>query len=447
MTDHWEERKEPFTPQPEDARTAWDTDYGRIVHSAAFRRLQGKTQILNIGDSDFYRTRLTHTLEVSQIATGLVRQFRKDLPDGHPVKASLPEDSLIQAISLTHDLGHPPFGHGGEVALNYCMKDEGGFEGNAQSLRILTKLVQYSKNAGANLARRTLLGGLKYPVAYSAARNAAIVPRLNDNGVTRTIDREACVPPKCHFDCEQEEVDWMLDGISPAEKAKFCEAVPAQGKHAKTKHKSFDCTIMDVADDIAYGIHDLEDAISLKLITEEQFREDVPDSRCKIFLDKYREKYSKGGNDVYSEFVTRLFSDSGGRKHQINRMVHHFVTNIEVYEEKGFATGLLKHRVRIKSPQRDFLDALKAHVFKRVIKSPGVQHLEFKGQGMVVAVFEVLASEPHNFLPADSYKRFRETGEDRRVICDYIAGMTDHFLLKTYDRLFSPRMGSVFDKL
>lgn len=447
MNTFWEDRKEMFTPQPEDARTVWDMDYGRIVHSAPFRRLQGKTQILNIGDSDFYRTRLTHTLEVSQIATGIVRQLRKDLPEGHPARAILPDDSLIQAISLTHDLGHPPFGHGGEVALNYCMRHEGGFEGNAQSLRILTRLMQFSKNAGANLTRRTLLGGLKYPASYAATCNDSIVPRLNDNGVTRTIDREACRPPKCHFDCEQDYVDWMLEGIDASEKAKFCAVTASEGKHGKTRHKSFDCTIMDVADDIAYGIHDLEDAISLKLITEDQFREDVPDARCKAFLDDYRDRRSKGSNDVYGEFVGKLFADSGRRKHQISRLVHYFVTNIEVYEEKGFTTPLLKHRVRIKSPQRDFLDALKDHVFRRVIKSPAVQHLEFKGQGMVVAVFEVLASEPENFLPADSFERYRETGGDARVICDYIAGMTDHFLLKTYDRLFSPRMGSVFDKL
>jgi dGTPase len=100
-----------------DARTEYEVDFARVVHSGSFRRLQGKTQILNLGDSDFYRTRLTHSLEVAQIASGIVRTLRRHAPH-HPAHSFLPSESLIQAICLTHDLGHPPFGHGGEVALN-----------------------------------------------------------------------------------------------------------------------------------------------------------------------------------------------------------------------------------------------------------------------------------------------------------------------------------------
>ncbi|MFA7275852.1 MAG: anti-phage deoxyguanosine triphosphatase [Pseudobdellovibrionaceae bacterium] len=444
----WEERKESHSQQREDARSAYDADYARIIHSASFRRLQGKTQILNIGDSDFYRTRLTHTLEVSQIATGIVRQLSKDLGE-HPAKGILPDDTLIQAICLTHDLGHPPFGHGGEVALNYCVKDHGGFEGNGQTLRILTKLEHYSANAGANLTRRTLLGGLKYPASYSSTKNKKIIPTLNnDDAITKTINRGSCKPPKCYLDCEQAEVDWIFQEIDDHEKATFFEIEENEGKHSKAKHKSFDCTIMDVADDIAYGVHDLEDSISLKLVTEDQFRADVLESHCPKFLDKLKEKYpDEFGNNVYDVFVKKLFSDSATRKRQISRMVHHFITNIEIYELADFSTPLLKYRVRIKPENRGYLDALQKFVANRVIKSPSVQHLEFKGQCMVIAVFEVLASEPKSFLPLDSHERYKESGEDKRVICDYIAGMTDHFLLKTYDRLFSPRMGSVFDKL
>src|SRR3954468_13426867 len=127
MTDVWLARRSPWGQQQEDARGEFDIDYGRVVHSGSFRRLQGKTQILNLGDSDFYRTRLTHSLEVAQIASGIVRQLEKTAAV-HPAHPVLPPISLIQAISLTHDLGHPPFGHGGEVALNYCMRDYGGFE-------------------------------------------------------------------------------------------------------------------------------------------------------------------------------------------------------------------------------------------------------------------------------------------------------------------------------
>jgi dGTPase len=125
----WMARREDWKPQDDDARDAGDIDYARVIHSASFRRLQGKTQILNLGDSDFYRTRLTHSLEVAQIAGSIAKQLGKSFPD-HPAAIHLPDRSMIQAIGCTHDLGHPPFGHGGEVALNYCMRDNGGFEGN-----------------------------------------------------------------------------------------------------------------------------------------------------------------------------------------------------------------------------------------------------------------------------------------------------------------------------
>nr|WP_233384801.1 dNTP triphosphohydrolase [Methylobacterium sp. C25] len=138
--------------RPDDARDDGDIDYGRIVNSASFRRLQGKTQILNLGDSDFYRTRLTHSLEVAQIAGSIVKQLRATFPL-HEATAHLPGRALIQAVGLIHDLGHPPFGHGGEVALNSCMGNDGGFEGNGQSLGILARLEAFSAGAGANLGR------------------------------------------------------------------------------------------------------------------------------------------------------------------------------------------------------------------------------------------------------------------------------------------------------
>src|SRR5215831_20625823 len=107
MHDVWVERQSGWRPQVDDARSPFDVDYGRVVHSASFRRLQGKTQILNLGDSDFYRTRLTHSLEVAQIAEAIGRQLRKDF-ETHPAFDHLPDISTIRAIALTHDLGHPP---------------------------------------------------------------------------------------------------------------------------------------------------------------------------------------------------------------------------------------------------------------------------------------------------------------------------------------------------
>src|SRR5262245_7982930 len=173
----WTERQSGWKPQPEDRRSPFDVDYARVIHSGSFRRLQGKTQILNLGDSDFYRTRLTHSLEVAQIAVGLARQIRQNNPD-HDAVRYLPEHSMLQAIACTHDLGHPPFGHGGEVALNYCMRRNGGFEGNGQTLRILSKLEKFSKADGANLTREALIGVLKYPIPFSKANNPTKVPAM-----------------------------------------------------------------------------------------------------------------------------------------------------------------------------------------------------------------------------------------------------------------------------
>jgi len=443
----WQARREGWKPQQEDARADGDIDYARVIHSASFRRLQGKTQILNLGDSDFYRTRLTHSLEVAQIAGGIAKQLAKSFPN-HPATSHLPDRALIHAVGCTHDLGHPPFGHGGEVALNYCMRDHGGFEGNGQSLRILARLEAFSAGAGANLARRTLLGVLKYPVPYSRARNAAIVPKLiAGTSAIKALDGKTCKPPKCYMDSEQDVVDWILSPLDPSDRRLFQEAVSKANGHAKSVHKSFDCSIMDVADDIAYGVHDLEDAVALGLVSKECFLAALQD-KCGSFLDALKAKYpEESGNDVYSRMADGLFGDGSTRKHFISRLVHHFITAVEYAETPELQEPLIRFRVRLLAPQRKFLDALQDFVAKEIIRTPAVQHLEFKGQGMVVAVFEAMQSEPDRLLPRDALERFRAAQGDTRVICDYVAGMTDTYLLRTYERLFSPRMGSVFDRL
>ena len=443
----WNARREGWTPQAEDARNDGDIDYGRIIHSASFRRLQGKTQIHNLGDSDFYRTRLTHSLEVAQIAGGIASQLAKSYPE-HPATPHLPDRSMVQAIGCTHDLGHPPFGHGGEAALNYCMRDNKGFEGNGQTLRILARLENFSKGAGANLCRRSLLGILKYPVAYSEVANVDHPPRLSDGTTAiKIIDHKASKPPKCYLDSERDVVDWILEPLSPTEGAEYRSFERIDGKHAKPKHKSLDCSIMDAADDISNGVHDLEDAIALHLIDKATFSKAL-EGKCPSFLDALKEKYpGESKNDVFGQMVDGLFGDSGTRKRFVSRLVHHFITAAEFEVYEIFSEPLVRYRVRLKKPQRDFLKALKDLVASEVILSPSVQHLEFKGQTMVVSVFEALQADPKRLLPRDAYAKFDASGGDLRVICDHVAGMTDAYLLRTYERLFSPRMGSVFDKL
>jgi dGTPase len=446
MSECWSERRKPWTPQIEDARSPWDTDYARIINGASFRRLQGKTQVLNLGDSDFYRTRLTHSLEVAQIAAGIVAQLERN--NTHPAAQYLPDRSLIQAISLAHDLGHPPFGHGGEISLNYCMRECGGFEGNGQTLRIISRLEKMSSEEGSNLTRRAMLGILKYPVAYSRALNRHIAPCLDDRqSAISIIDRNKSKPPKCYLDSEADIFDWLAKPLCADDRTEFESMQLIPSKHSKSIHKSFDCSIMDVSDDIAYGVHDLEDAIAIGLITESDFRNAVPESSSGGLLDWLKNKYRNHyGNNVYDEFVGKLFS-SEYRKMCINLMMSYIIPSAEVFECGKFLDPLLRYRARLPEMPATLLSALKDLVRETVILSPRVQHLEFKGQRMVVSVFEALQSEPKSFLPPDFHQRYLKQNSDPRIICDYIAGMTDTYLLKTYERLFSPRMGSVFDKL
>src|SRR5690554_6632994 len=163
MTTHWQQRRSEIPLQrPGDLRTPWQRDRARVLHSAAFRRLQSKTQIMNVGENDFYRTRLTHSLEASQIGASLINQLEHR---GDSLAHSLlPDANLMEALCLAHDIGHPPFGHGGETALNYKMLNSGGFEGNGQTFRIVGRFESYHATYGMDLTRRTLQGLLKYPV-------------------------------------------------------------------------------------------------------------------------------------------------------------------------------------------------------------------------------------------------------------------------------------------
>ena len=444
---NYRERQEEWHTQNDDEREYYDIDYGRVIHSAAFRRLQGKTQILNLGESDFYRNRLTHSLEVSQIAEGITLRLRNT--SCAEIKEYLPENNLIAAIGAIHDLGHPPFGHGGEIALNYCMKDAGGFEGNGQTLRILTKFEHFSENHGANLSRRTLLGCLKYPISFNEAKKDT--PRLvEENAPYFLIDRKACKPPKCYLDTEQDVVDWLLDPLCEEDKKRF-----QKKEDGKSIYQSLDCSIMNLADDISYGVHDLEDAIALKLVTKEKFQSFLLKDSCaesKNFFDTLETRYPKEKKH-FENFINGLFNEK--RKRHIGRLVHYFITGCEVKKDENFKEPLLKYQAKMKTEREKFLEKLKEFVRKEVIFSPNVQQLEFKGQRMVIEVFNILLSDPVKFIPKSDQQDLTDAkGEikvskckQKRIVCDYIAGMTDSYLLKTYERLCSPGMGSIFERL
>src|SRR5690606_22854735 len=213
------------------------------------------------------------------------------------------------------------------------------------------------------------------------------------------------------------------------------------------KHKSFDCSIMDVADDISFGVHDFEDALQLRLINEEAFLASVTEEKCSGILEALTGRYAhEFGATPYAYFLEGLFGRTAlSTKRWIGRIIHHLMARIEIVEHAEFTDPMVKYRAQLPEADREFLNALKTVVYDTVIRSPTVQQMEFKGQQMVVSVFEAISSEPQAFLPRDTLASWAKAGEDPRVMCDFIASMTDAALMKTYERLFTPRMGSVFD--
>lgn len=423
---------QPFNSDEVDGE--YQRDRARIIHSASFRRLQSKTQIFSIGDSDFYRTRLTHSLEVAQIGSGICEQLRQQYKANAEYSTWIPSLSLIEAICLGHDLGHPPFGHGGEVALNAFMHAHGGFEGNGQTLRIIARLGEYSPEHGLDLTRRTMLGLLKYPVLHSEAANYSTAAQ----GVSSNI--EYAKPPKCIHDDEADILDWILAPLPEPDRARFRETRPVEGKHAKALHKGFDTSIMELADDIAYGVHDLEDALALELVTERQWKALV-----------MMQVQALPGCPLHEQadfYNSKLFSGSDrDRKHAISKLVNYFIGNIHISEQGDFVSPLLRLQAEMQPEARALLDILKKFVFDEVIRRPQIQALEFKGQQMIMRLFSTLLENPERLLPAAHLVQWRDNPQSMRVICDYIASMTDVYAARLYNRLFSPDIGSVFDRL
>lgn len=437
--DAWTARMHPHHSKDGDQRSPYGIDYARVVHSEAFRRLSGVVQILGLQESAFQRNRLTHTLEVGQVAIGMVEQLRATAKE--EIVDLLPSDRLMETISAIHDIGHPPYGHGGEVALNYAMRKHGGFEGNGQTLRLLTKLVEGSSTrSGANLTRATLLGALKYPVPYSMVAKDTVMEDIHspiDNRMLLLHGKHE--PPKCYLDTEADVVNWLFEPFSTSDQ----EAIVAQ------RAKAFLCTIMDRADDIAYGVHDLEDAITLEMVT----REDLvsgPYAIDPMLWQEYLATHDYGSlsTSPYEVFLDRLFGDH--TKGEIGRIVHYMIVNTTTRVRDGFESPMYRNEVVLRHNAERLLEALKRFVMKSVILAPTVQQLRFKGQQMIVDLFSYYAHDPKYLLPKHvscEYMRAEEESDRMRVICDHIASMTDASLDKNWRRMFDPTFGSVFDPL
>ncbi|GGP76507.1 anti-phage deoxyguanosine triphosphatase [Shewanella ulleungensis] len=423
-----------------DHRSSFQRDRARILHSAAFRRLQAKTQVLGVGMNDFYRTRLTHSLEVSQIGTGITAQLRRKYPE---FKYLLNSMSLIESVCLAHDIGHPPFGHGGEVALNYMMRHHGGFEGNGQTFRILSRLEPYTPSWGMNLTRRTLLGIMKYPAMHSQLFIDQHKPDIANH---RQLKPSDWPPVKGLFDDDKPIIDWVLSALSDNDRQLFISSeqsqVNANYPHLKTQFKSLDCSIMELADDIAYAVHDLEDAIVMGIVNQRQWQKDVVGQLQHINDQWLKSEIASIGEKLFSH-------EHHLRKDAIGTLVNGFVTAISIDTNDKFEADLLKYNAQLQPDFASTLHVLKQLVFKYVIRKPEIQMLEYKGQQIIMELFEAFASDPERLLPLNTRERWIAANEDdtnpMRVIADYISGMTDGFAGRLHQQLFGSKTAGIIE--
>lgn len=400
-----------------DPRDPFEVDRARIVHASAFRRLQGKTQIFGVGEGDFFRTRLTHSMEVAQIGKGLAL-FLNRRPELRDAPLST---ELVEAACLAHDLGHPPFGHNGEHALQELMHAHGGFEGNAQNLRILTRLEIKRGGHGLNLTRATLEAVLKYLQPYSARKAA----RGDGPGTAAAVE-------KCFYDDDAETVAWIRNGAAHA-------------------HRSLEAEIMEWADDIAYSVHDLEDGIHADLIRPEHFEHTGTLERIAAYARK------KGAAGVSPDDVQRLMREllsalraptaaevRANRKSLTSRLIHRFVTHTGL----GTRPGVAGYELALDIPEPIWRETriLMGVEFVLLIRNPRVTTLEHKGKLVVQRLFEAHAQpDAGDLLPEDVRELWEPVRDDERarlrIVCDYIAAMTDAHALKLYRRLFEPGAG------
>lgn len=435
----WNDRRESTqTIRQGDHRNPFQRDKARILHSAAFRRLQAKTQVLGVGMSDFYRTRLTHSLEASQIGQGIAAQLRSKYPK---LTDELDlNDQLIEALCLAHDIGHPPFGHGGEVALHYKMHTHGGFEGNGQTFRIISKLEPYTLEHGMNLSRRTILGLVKYPNFIDSLSNVSTQQEVSHH---RQVKAQNWHPPKGLYRCDENVFDWLLHPLSNEDKREFMRFTSNDSHHSKTRYKSFDCSIMELADDIAYGIHDLEDAIVMGMIQRDQFEIEVAKQITQLTSFTLSRSIASLTEKLFSHYHYE-------RKDAIGALVNAFITSIEIEQDSlQFDEPLLRYNAIFPEQSAKALSFFKTFVFKRVIQKPEIQILEYKGQQIVMELFEAFSSDPLRLLPENTRKRWQiaeENDNGHRVISDYISGMTDGFASKLYTNLFLPKAGGINDQ-
>lgn len=447
-------REVPVESEPE-YRSAFRRDYARLLHCPAFRRLQGKTQLFPSVEHDFFRNRLTHSLEVAQIAKSIALRLNRY----HSYFTNNPIDlDLVETAALAHDLGHPPFGHNGERALDDCMKDRGGFEGNAQALRILARLEkkepQLSPEVGLNLTYRTLAATLKYDQP---------IPILREMGETLV---------KGFYHSEQDLI------------AKIKKSVLGVDAESGRPFKTIECQIIDLADDIAYSTYDLEDALKTGFVTPTQMilavlDEDILEQiETKLNIDQptlfrhvmdiWREtafdprslRIDATALDVQIgehlallvagvEDKARQLKDDGAARTQLtSHLVNECIEAVDVSEIDTEFPALSKLHLDESLMMR--IRVMKYLTYALVIQSPSLKTAEYRGYGIVKDIFDALSKDGGDMLLPDDYRRRAKTTdklERNRAICDFIAGMTDRYAIEFHGRLRSGNAQTIFKPL
>lgn len=411
----------PF-PQ-DDFRTPFQIDRDRVLHTPTFRRLQNKTQVFWSGEYDFYRTRLTHSLEVAQIGKSICHWLMTR--DDGPLAADYHIDAdLVEAVCLSHDLGHPPFGHAGERTLNFLMRDHGGFEGNAQTLRLLTERIFSAKRTGMNPTRAFLDGVLKYKTLWNELRGG---------------DGNA---PEHHFifDDQHRFLDWALGGRDfPA------EYPPGKPRDA---FKSIECQVMDWADDTAYSLNDLSDSARAGFLTLE---------RIEAWAERTGTPIGEATplGDLMRAIRRRKVDPFVGKR------IGRYIRAASMVETVNFLSGesaRYRYHLVVDPDVRAECAVFKRLAFEVVFLSPQLKQLEHKGSRMLRQMWEVLThryvdggtidGQDFQLLPADTAEEIAaasDPAERARLVCDFLAGMTDGYAARTYKRLFEPDFGSIGD--
>jgi len=406
-------RYENGGPRPDDYRTPFQIDRDRIIYTSAFRKLQSKTQVFLSGEYDFYRTRLTHSLEVAQIGRSICNRIKST--SEHLNKDHFIDPDLVEASCLSHDLGHPPFGHAGERALHLMMLKMGGFEGNAQTLRLLAETI-YGQS-GMNPTRAFLDSTLKYKTLLSENPDS---------------------PNHFIYDYQSDHLDFVFDGLDDV--IKF-----SPGKK-RNSFKSVECQIMDWADDTAYSLNDIVDGNNAGFINLERLeswaennevsKDDAKhiETICRSIKRKRLEPLMGRKVGDFIAAATLIASDQNFMSSKTSRYRY----NIQVDEEISAESKLYK---------KIALDL--------VFKSPQLQQLDHKASRILGELFKILSdnyitkkTKPLLLLGSDSENLITSAQSDQekaRIISDIISEMTDRLAIRTYRRLIDPNFGSIMD--